>query len=117
MPAVALRTIAHGRSGDKGSDADIGIVAYTPAGFEHLRRELTAERVAAYFAPMGPRAVERYELPNIGALNFVLRGILAGGASRSLRIDPQGKALAQALLDMEIERPADLDAMTRRSED
>src|SRR4051812_43936430 len=107
MPAtIRLAEIAHARSGDKGSDANVGVIAYTTAGFEYLRRVLTADRVRAFFAPMGVSGVERYELPNLGALNFVVRGILAGGAARSMRIDAQGKALGQVILEMEIEKPS-----------
>lgn len=113
MTRITLREIAHGRSGDKGSDANIGVIAYTPAGYDFLRGFLTGERVKAYFDPMGVAAVERYELANLGALNFVLRGILAGGGSRSPRIDPQGKALAQALLEMPLDAPAGLETMRR----
>jgi hypothetical protein len=97
---VRLGEIAHARSGDKGSSANVGVIAYTPAGFEYLRRYLTAERVAEYFAPLGPARTVRYELPGLGALNFVLHGVLAGGGSRSLRVDAQGKALGQAILEM-----------------
>jgi hypothetical protein len=100
-----LGDIAHARSGDKGAGANIGVIARTPAAFTLLRQTLTAQRVEAYFKPMGVGAVVRYELPNLGALNFVLPGILAGGGSRSLRIDAQGKALGQVLLEMEIEAP------------
>lgn len=97
---IRLGEIAHARSGDKGSGANIGVIAYTPAGYAWLREHLTAERVAAYFAAMDPGDVARYELPNLGALNFVLPAILAGGGSRSLRVDAQGKALGQVLLEM-----------------
>jgi methylglutaconyl-CoA hydratase len=113
MATITLAEIAHARSGDKGSDANVGVVAYTPAGYAFLCGVLTAERVRAFFAPMGVAAVERYELPNLGALNFVLRGVLAGGGSRSPRIDPQGKALGQAILEMTLDAPADPDAMRR----
>ncbi len=105
---TTLARIAHGRSGDKGNHANIAVIAYTAAGFTWLRENLTAERVAAYFAPLGPSKVERYEAPNLNALNFVLRDVLAGGASRSLRIDTQGKTLALALLQMPVELPAEL---------
>jgi methylglutaconyl-CoA hydratase len=108
---VRLGEIAHARSGDKGSDANIGVIAYTPAGYAHIRDALTADRVREFLAPMGLSAVERYELPNLGALNFVVRGILAGGGSRSPRIDPQGKTLGQALLEMHIPAPADFHEM------
>src|SRR5262249_16861564 len=105
--------IAHGRSGDKGNHANVGISAYTPAGFDWLREHLTAEVVQAYFAPLGPSRVVRYEAPNLLALNFVLCDALAGGASRSLRTDTQGKTYALALLQMPIDRPENYAAMLR----
>ncbi len=104
---VQLFQIAYARSGDKGSNANVGIIAYTPAGHEMLRDRLSAAVVERFFQPMGLRRVVRYELPNLGALNFVLEGILDGGGSRSLRIDAQGKALGQALLELELDVPAD----------
>src|SRR5207248_4410914 len=97
---ITLADIAHGRSGDKGNHANVAVLAYTPTGFAWLRQHLTVERVGNYFAPLGPTRVERYEAPNLLALNFVLRDVLAGGASRSLRADTQGKTLALALLQM-----------------
>ncbi len=115
MPTVPLSTLAHGRSGDKGSHANVAVIAYTDAGFAWLRQHLTAERVAAYFAPLGPSRVERFEAANVRGLNFVLSDVLAGGASRSLRSDTQGKTLALALLRMEVDLPADHEAMKRRS--
>ena len=108
-----LSTLAHGRSGDKGNHANVAVLAYTPAGFDWLRRHLTAERVRDYFAPLGPSSVERFEAPNLLALNFLLYDVLAGGASRSLRSDTQGKTLALALLQMPVELPADHAAMLR----
>jgi hypothetical protein len=110
---VQLSTLAHGRSGDKGNHANVAVLAYTPAGFDWLRRHLTAERVRDYFAPLGPARVERFEAPNLLALNFLLYDVLAGGASRSLRSDTQGKTLALALLQMPVELPADHAAMLR----
>jgi len=103
-----LSAIAHGRSGDKGNHANVAVIAFTPAGFVWLREHLTADRVAAYFAPLGPSGVERCEAANVLGLNFVLRDVLAGGASRSLRTDTQGKTLALALLQMPVEVPAEL---------
>jgi hypothetical protein len=100
---IQLGEIAHARSGDKGNHANIGVIAYTDAGFEFLSRELTAERVAAYFAALRPTNVVRYELPGVRAFNFLLHDALAGGASRSLRIDSQGKSLGPAILQMELE--------------
>lgn len=102
---ATLSEIAHGRSGDKGNHANVAVIAYTAAGFAFLREHLTAEVVAAYFAPLGPARVERFEAANVRALNFVLYDVLAGGASRSLRTDTQGKTLAVALLRMPIEYP------------
>lgn len=109
-----LGTIAHGRSGDKGNHANVAIIAYTPAGFAWLREHLTADVVARYFAPLGPSRVERFEAPNLLAVNFLLFDVLAGGASRSLRSDTQGKTLALALLHMPLDPPpARLAEMTR----
>jgi hypothetical protein len=116
VPKPQLGTIAHGRSGDKGNHANIAIIAYTQPGYDWLRQNLTAERVAQYFAPMRPSRVERFEAPNVWGLNFLLYDILAGGASRSLRIDTQGKTLALTLLRMEIDRPSDFEAMLRPKE-
>ena len=103
---MILADIAHGRSGDKGNHANVAILAYTEAGFAWLRQHLTAERVVAYFAPLGATRVERFEAANLLAVNFMLYDVLAGGASRSLRSDTQGKTLALALLRMPIDGPA-----------
>ena len=111
---ATLYDIACARSGDKGGGANVGIIAYTPAGYEFLERYLTAERVEAYFKPMGVGIVKRYELPNLHAFNFMLPNILAGGGSRSLRIDAQGKVLGQALLEMNIEIPQAVLDQSRR---
>ena len=104
---MILADIAHGRSGDKGNHANVAVLAYTQAGFAWLRQHLTADRVAAYFAPLGATRVERFEAANLLGLNFMLYDVLAGGASRSLRSDTQGKTLALALLRMPIDGPAD----------
>ena len=108
-----LAAIAHGRSGDKGNHANVAVIAYTEAGFAWLRDYLTADRVRDYFHPLGPSRVERFEAANLLALNFMLYDVLAGGASRSLRSDSQGKTLALALLRMPLPRPDHLDAMRR----
>ena len=97
-----LSSIAHGRSGDKGNHSNVAVIAYTDAGFAWMREHLTADVVAAYFAPLKPSRVDRFEAANVRGLNFVLYDALAGGASRSLRSDTQGKALALALLAMPI---------------
>jgi hypothetical protein len=108
MASGPLSQIAHGRSGDKGNHANVAVIAYTDAGFAWLRERLTADAVAAYFAPLGPSRVERYEAANVRGLNFVLYDVLAGGASRSLRTDTQGKTLAVALLRMEVDVPKEV---------
>src|SRR5438046_10753559 len=112
MPSVPLSEIAHGRSGDKGDHANVAVLAYTPEGYAWLRQHLTADAVARYFAPLAPKKVERFEAANLLGLNFVLYDVLAGGASRSPRIDTQGKTLALALLRMPIDVP-DLEPMRR----
>lgn len=111
---IQLGAVAHTRSGDKGNHANLGVIAYTPVGYQFLCAELTAERVAHYFAGLGASRVERFELPGIGALNFMLYDCLAGGASRSLRIDTQGKLLGTAALELPLPRPAELAQMERR---
>ena len=102
---IPLRYIAYARSGDKGNSANIGVIAYNSAGYAFLVNYLTPKRVVDFFKPLGLNSIKRYELPNLEALNFVLGGSLAGGGSRSLRIDSQGKALGQAILEMPIEIP------------
>ena len=99
---VRLGDLAHTRSGDKGNHANIGVVANSPDNYQILLAHLTADRVLAFFAGLGVSRVERFELPKIGALNFLLYDALAGGASRSLRIDTQGKLLGTAMLDLEL---------------
>jgi hypothetical protein len=108
---IPLSTIAHGRSGDKGNHANVAVIAYTAAGFDWLKKHLTADVVRSYLAPLGLTAVERYEAPKVWGLNFVLRDVLAGGASLSLRSDTQGKTLALALLRLEIDAPPHLEEM------
>jgi hypothetical protein len=110
---VPLSDLAHGRSGDKGNHANVAVIAYTPAGYRWLRQHLTADAVRAYFAALLPSRVVRYEAPNLLALNFVLYDVLAGGASRSLRADTQGKTLALALLQMPLDRPTNFTDMLR----
>ncbi len=108
---IPLKDIATARSGDKGNHANIGVVAFTAEGFSFLRQQLSAERVQQFFAALGATRVTRFELPKVWALNFVLYNALAGGASRSLRIDSQGKLLGTAILDLPLTKPDNLDAM------
>ncbi len=100
---IPLARIAHGRSGDKGDTANIGVIAYRQGHFAILAREVTAARVKTFFGAMVAGRVERFELPNLGALNFLLHEALGGGGTLSLRVDAQGKTLGAALLRMEIE--------------
>lgn len=100
-----LGDLAHARSGDKGNRANIGVVANDSACYAWLRDRLTETVVGDYFRPLGIGAVRRYELPNILAFNFVIDNALGGGASRSLRIDSQGKALAAAILELRMTGP------------
>jgi hypothetical protein len=102
---VRLLELAHARSGDKGDTANVGVIARRPEFYPILARELTVERVAVHFAGMLTGGVERFELPNLGALNFLLHGALGGGGTLSLKIDAQGKTLSTALLRMEVEVP------------
>lgn len=105
---IRLYDICHGRSGDKGDTANVGIIARKPEFYDLIRERLTADVVKAYFGDMVLGSVERFELPNLGALNFLLHNALGGGGTRSLKNDAQGKTLAAALLRMEIELSDDL---------
>jgi hypothetical protein len=100
---VQLLRLAHARSGDKGDTANVGLMALKPEYYPVLVSEVTAERVNAHFAGIVLGEVERYELPNLGALNFLLHHSLGGGGTLSLKTDAQGKTLSAALLRMEIE--------------
>jgi len=103
-----LISIAYARSGDKGDSANIGVAARSDAAYEFLRRALTAEVVADYYKGLCKGGVTRYELPNLRAFNFVLKEALGGGGTLSLRVDHQGKTLAQGLLRMELDVPVDV---------
>ena len=101
---VQLRWLAHARSGDKGNTANVGLIALEPELYPILVREVTAARVARHFRGM-VSGVERFELPNLGALNFLLHDALDGGGTISLKTDAQGKVYSTALLRMEIPVP------------
>lgn len=98
--SVRVYDLAHSRSGDKGNTSNVAVIAYDEAGWDILRRELTAERVAQAYAHLAAGPVTRYELPRLRALNFVIENALAGGVTRSLRIDPHGKALSSIVLEI-----------------
>jgi hypothetical protein len=102
---VKLLELAHGRSGDKGDKANIGIVARRPEWLPLLSAWLTPERVAAHFAHNGPSRVERFDLPGFGAMNFLLHDTLGGGGMASLRTDNLAKCYAQVLLQMDVPAP------------
>jgi len=108
--SVPLIALAVGRSGDKGNSANIGIMARRPEALPWIRAALTPDAVAAFFRHTGVTRVERFDLPGLSALNFVLHDCLGGGGTASLRIDPQGKAFAQMLMDLPIPVPATLAA-------
>jgi len=103
MKRIKLIEIAHGRSGDKGDAANVGIIAYDDNGYKIISKYLTAEKVKKHFEGICLGEVERFELPNLRALNFLLHNTLGGGGTVSLKHDAQGKTLAAALLRMELE--------------
>ena len=105
---VRLEAIAHARSGDKGDASNVGLIADTPELFELLRAQVTAERVKRHFREVCRGPVERFEVPNLRAFNFLLHDSLGGGGTESLKTDAQGKTHAQGLLQMEVEVPNDL---------
>ena len=108
MTRIRLEDIAHARSGDKGDGSNVGVIAYTEAGFRFLQRELTAERVKHHFSTICKGRVERFEVTNLKAINFILHDSLGGGGSESVKTDAQGKTHGQALLRMELELPSGL---------
>ncbi len=114
---VRLERLAIARSGDKGDAANVGVIALSPAAWPVLVRELTPERVKAHFAGVCRGDVVRYELPNLGALNFLLHESLGGGGTVSLMLDAQGKTFGAGILSLEVDAPADVveecDAVTR----
>jgi hypothetical protein len=108
--SIQLRYLAHARSGDKGDTANVGLIALEPEYYPVLKREVTVARVKRHFKGM-VTGVERFELPNLNALNFLLHGALGGGGTISLKTDAQGKVYSTALLRMEIPVPS---ALSRR---
>jgi hypothetical protein len=100
---IKLRDIAHARSGDKGDAGNVGVIAYDDKGYEIIKQHLTTERVKKHFEGICFGKVERYEMPNIRAINFLLHNTLGGGGTVSLKHDAQGKILASAMLRMELE--------------
>ncbi|MBN9387520.1 MAG: hypothetical protein J0I20_05650 [Chloroflexi bacterium] len=99
---MKLREIAHSRTGDKGNISNLSLIAYRMEDYPRLRQEVTAERVKEWFRDIVQGEVIRYEIPSLGAFNFVLKDALGGGVTRSLSLDAHGKSLSSALLDMEL---------------
>src|SRR3981189_2648450 len=99
---MRLREIAHSRTGDKGDTSNISVIVHDPKDYAVIEKHVTAEGVKQHYSQIAKGEVTRYELPQLGALNFVLRGALGGGVTRSLALDTHGKCLGSAILDMEI---------------
>ncbi|MET4575896.1 AtuA-related protein [Ottowia thiooxydans] len=99
---ILVHELAHARAGDKGNTSNVAVFAYNGSGWEKLRQELTAERVESAFSHLGAGAVRRYEVESLKALNFVIPKVLAGGVTRSLRLDPHGKTLSALMLGIEL---------------
>ena len=108
MIRVLLEDIAHARSGDKGDGSNVGVIAYTEAGFRLIQRELTTERIKKHFSAICKGGVDRFEVPNLKAINFILHDSLGGGGSESVKTDAQGKTHGQALLRMELDLPGEV---------
>lgn len=109
MKRIPLYAMGHARSGDKGDGSNVGVLAYDDRGYEILRAWLTPDRVKAHFGEIVKGRVDRYDLPNLRGLNFILHDSLGGGGSASLKTDAQGKTHAMALLRMTVEVPDDYD--------
>ena len=105
MPMILLKDLAHTRSGDKGDTVNVGVIAYREEDYPLLVRQLTAARVKEHFGDLVRGEVERFELPNLGALNFLLHNALGGGGTVSLMTDAQGKTFSTAMLRLELEVP------------
>ena len=112
MKLVKLREVAHARSGEKGNGSNVTVVAYDESDYELIRAQVTVEAVRRLYGPITKGPVRRYEVPSIGALNFVLEDVLEGGRSRTLAFDESGKALSSLVLTLEVEVP---DAYIERS--
>ena len=113
MPAVRLLELAHARSGDKGDTANVGLIAYDPVDYPLIVERVTVERVKRHFGSLVKGEVERFELDNLCAVNFLLHGALDGGGTVSLMTDAQGKVFSTALLRMEIHVPEEVATRVR----
>jgi hypothetical protein len=111
---VPLSRIAFARSGDKGDTANVGVIALSPVAYDHLVRELTPERVKSHFSRVCRGRVERFELPNLSALNFLLHESLGGGGTVSLMLDAQGKTFGAGMLTLQVDVPEEVVAACGR---
>lgn len=111
---MKLRQIAHSRTGDKGNVSTISLIAFDEADYPIIAEQVTAARVAAHFAGIVTGPITRYELPQLGALNFVMKDALGGGVTRSLALDAHGKGLSSALLDLDLTVPEHSEGGTAR---
>lgn len=116
MKTLPLREIAHARSGEKGNDSNVTVVAYHMGDYGLLLEQVTEQAVGALYGPITKGAIVRYEAPRIGALNFVLRDVLEGGRSRTLAFDESGKALSSLILTMPINVPDDYVGRSQRGQ-
>ena len=108
MAKVALARVAHARSGDKGDGSNVGLIADSAALYEVIREQVTVERVKEHFQQVCLGEVERFEVPNLRAINFLLHDSLGGGGTESLKTDAQGKTHGQGILSLEIDVPEEL---------
>ena len=115
MPRLQLLHLAHARSGDKGDTANVGVIALRPEFYPVLVEQLTTERVKTHFEGIVHGDVERFELPNLEALNFLLHNALGGGGTVSLKTDAQGKVLSTAILRMEVDVSEEIAALAHAS--
>jgi len=99
---MKLREIAHSRTGDKGDTSNVSVIAFDMRDYALIAKHVTAERVKAHYSDIVKGEVTRYEMPQLGALNFVMKSALGGGVTRSLALDTHGKCLGSAILDMEV---------------
>jgi len=107
MKTIALRELAHSRSGEKGNHSNVSVIAYDPALFELIKDQVTIAAVKELYGPITKGDIHRYELPAIGALNFVLEDVLEGGRSRTLAFEESGKALSSLMLTLQVTVPQD----------
>jgi len=117
MKTIVLREIAHARSGEKGNDSNVSVIAYDIADYEILCQQVTVEAVRTRYGSITCGSIIRYEAPRIGALNFVLRDVLEGGRSRTLAFDESGKALSSLMLTLPVVVPSEYVARSQRIDD